>query len=265
MWAAVAGGAFWGGANVWVSYDGSTYEQVGVISGRRALRRSDRQLRLGRRPRHHPHAERRPLAVQRRADQRRTGRRGRLRHALPDQRHRARADRLRDRDAHRAESLRPHRLHPPRRGEHADRRPQRRRAVHPARPVGLRLPLPGDPGRQVDLREVPELQPLGRRADAALQLHRLLGDPGPAGRARRRRPAPGPPRRPRSPTPASRRRSSSSPATATTPRPRRSSSSTARPEPPPGSSAGTTSNAATGSPSRRCSPARPTTSRSPTS
>ena len=33
MWAAVAGGANWGGANVWVSYDGSTYEQVGVISG----------------------------------------------------------------------------------------------------------------------------------------------------------------------------------------------------------------------------------------
>lgn len=31
MWAAVCGGASWGGANVWVSSDDSTYEQVGVI------------------------------------------------------------------------------------------------------------------------------------------------------------------------------------------------------------------------------------------
>ncbi len=33
MWAAVCGGANWGGANVWVSYDGTTYEEVGVING----------------------------------------------------------------------------------------------------------------------------------------------------------------------------------------------------------------------------------------
>ena len=31
MWAAACGGANWGGANVWVSYDGNTYEEVGVI------------------------------------------------------------------------------------------------------------------------------------------------------------------------------------------------------------------------------------------
>jgi hypothetical protein len=33
MWAAVAGGANWGGANVFVSYDGTTYEEVGTING----------------------------------------------------------------------------------------------------------------------------------------------------------------------------------------------------------------------------------------
>ncbi|HEY2710065.1 MAG TPA: phage tail protein [Caulobacteraceae bacterium] len=33
MWAAVAGGALWGGANVWVSYDGANYQQVGAING----------------------------------------------------------------------------------------------------------------------------------------------------------------------------------------------------------------------------------------
>ncbi|HWF77952.1 MAG TPA: hypothetical protein VN694_12335 [Caulobacteraceae bacterium] len=33
MWAAVNGGANWAGANAFVSYDGSTYEQVGVVNG----------------------------------------------------------------------------------------------------------------------------------------------------------------------------------------------------------------------------------------
>lgn len=33
MWAAVAGGVNWGGCNVLVSYDGTTYEQVGTVSG----------------------------------------------------------------------------------------------------------------------------------------------------------------------------------------------------------------------------------------
>lgn len=34
MWAACAGGPKWGGANVLVSYDGTTYEEVGVIDAR---------------------------------------------------------------------------------------------------------------------------------------------------------------------------------------------------------------------------------------
>jgi len=33
MWAAVAGGLNWGGCNVLVSYDGTTYEQVGTVNG----------------------------------------------------------------------------------------------------------------------------------------------------------------------------------------------------------------------------------------
>ena len=33
MWAAVAGGSNWGGASVWVSFDGTSYEQVGQING----------------------------------------------------------------------------------------------------------------------------------------------------------------------------------------------------------------------------------------
>jgi hypothetical protein len=32
IWAAVAGGEYWGGANVWVSSDGTNYEQVGTVT-----------------------------------------------------------------------------------------------------------------------------------------------------------------------------------------------------------------------------------------
>jgi hypothetical protein len=32
VWAAVSGGAYWGGANVWTSIDGTNYEQIGVIT-----------------------------------------------------------------------------------------------------------------------------------------------------------------------------------------------------------------------------------------
>ena len=183
MWAAVAGGANWGGANVWVSYDGSTYEQVGVISGGARYGSLTASFAAGSDPdtTHTLSVDLSPSngsltsAAKAVADSSGT--------LCPDQRQRSRAGQLRNGHPDVARPLQPDRLHPARRPEHADRRPQRRRAVHPPRSGGLRLPVPGDPGRQVDLREVPELQPLGRRADAAFQLHRLLGDPGPAGRA----------------------------------------------------------------------------------